>query len=280
MASRSEWRQVLVSASMFFGILTLLVVLGAQFDSPPESVIRPIYVVVALIPIVLYLVATKQLQRLGGAGFEVQFREQALKTVSFGTISDILNYPAEITIPNETDDPASTSIKPLEVAFPDDPPTALTLEIGRPKFYDPSIIEDYISRLAVFPKFQYLVFTDADRTFQGFMTVEEFNNQYYTPDQELTGLDALGLDDLKQDVLPDVETFVAELGSGEILDRAFVNLAFTTVRSSNKDALDQMNDYQVSELAVVDTNQEFVGVVTENEIVREILSAVLEKISQ
>jgi Mg/Co/Ni transporter MgtE len=69
-----------------------------------------------------------------------------------------------------------------------------------------------------------------------------------------------------------------ELESGVILTRDGVITASVSSESTNRETLRKMDQRNLSELAVVDSANQFVGVITQDEIVRKLLSSAVRAV--
>lgn len=254
MASTSPIRRTAALSIGFFVILALLIALSSRLVPASDQLVEPVFVVIALAPPLFYLASSGQLKSFKGGGFEISLREQAARAVS--------DKPADETI---TVDPAVTqqkgSPRDLMSIDPEDPPTALLFTIGRTGYYSQHAIESYLHELGRFPEFQYVVFTEESEAgveeFRGFMAAQSFERF----------LDS----DSNVDLVPALE-------SGRILEREGVNRASVRSDQSNQRALAVMDTWDVDELAVTDDAGTFVGVVTQDEIVRRMLAETIREV--
>jgi len=129
-------------------------------------------------------------------------------------------------------------------------PTALTFELGRQGFYDQDAIEYYLEALETL---RYVVFTDADGQFEGYAPVGAFSRL---------------LENSEINVVSEIETC-------EITNRAVVRTNAIRSDSTNEECLRETNDRDVDELAVIDAQKTFVGVVTQDAVIRTLMSSAL-----
>jgi CBS domain-containing protein len=72
---------------------------------------------------------------------------------------------------------------------------------------------------------------------------------------------------------------IDEIESGTILTRSKMKKKCIAVDSSNSEALDKMEQEDINELAVLDSSEQFVGIVTQENLVRKLLTDVIRQIS-
>jgi predicted transcriptional regulator len=71
---------------------------------------------------------------------------------------------------------------------------------------------------------------------------------------------------------------VDEIETGEIIDRAIVRTEAIGSDSTNRECLQEMDDRNVTELAVVDSENTFVNIVTQDAIIRKLMSSALSEV--
>jgi CBS domain-containing protein len=234
-------RQTTTWTTSFFLILVILIGLGQTFAPDSTSFIEPVYVVIAVVPFVFYLVATGQIAGLKGGGFAISLREQARKLVS----PRMINEPLQV-VPEDFLEKGSL---PVESQIEEgNSPTTLAFTLERRGYYDQWAIEEYVRELSVNPEFRYALFIDSNGRFEGYMPIESWEMLIES------GIDV-----------------VEELETGDILNRSVMHREWITDDITNMDALDEMEEQNIDKLAVVDDEHSFVGVVTQDEIVRKIL---------
>jgi hypothetical protein len=245
MATREQLVQAGLLTVTFVAVIALLVALQLTFGPPGGALIEPTFVVVAFVPFLIYLGVTGRLERFSGGGFELRLREQADKTVTPQRTDDTI----EVT-PEETQQKGSLAA----LVDRETPPTALSFRTGAENIYAPSVIYQYLETLGDNPDFRYIVFTDSVGGFEGYMHANEF--EYLFETTEVTD----------------------ELESGVILTRDGVITASVSSESTNRETLRKMDQRNISELAVVDSANQFVGVITQDEIVRKLLSSAVRAV--
>lgn len=232
-----------VMSALFLGILVGLGVLEENYVSGAFT--NPTLVGISLVPLLFFLVVTGRLQRFSGGGFEIVLQEQARKFVSPDASEEVHEYI----------DPERLSPKrrmsELEMVAESEP-TALTLELGREGFYSLEAIEDYLETVETL---RYVVFTDADGQFEGYATVDDFSQLVKNG----------GFD-----VIDEIET-------DEITDREIVRTDAIGSDTTNRDCLRKMDAGDVTELAVIGSDEQFVGVVTQDAIIRNLMSSAIKE---
>lgn len=245
MVDARQYAEAATLTAVFLIVVVALVVLQQASGVPSETLVPPSYIALGLVPVVLYLVATDQLQQFSGAGFEVVLRRQANRALTGLGDAEIEPVEQEVTMKERLDE--------LYSMDEEERPTVLAFDIGREGFYEPWAIEEYLNVLS--ETLRYVLFVDGANTFRGHVHVGDFER-----------------------VLEGSDDLVAEIESGEILTRPAVNTASIPQDSSKRAALQEMDRLRVNELAVLDPNGRFVGVVTQEEIVRNLLSEAIQEV--
>ncbi len=237
--------ELLQTGAVSAAFLSILLGLGfLQQEYVSGAFTDPVLVVIALIPILFFLATTGRLQRFSGGGFEIVLQEQARKFVSPDASEKIEVEPQRLDAKIRTSE--LDKIKQRS-------PTALTFELEKQGFYSHGAIETYLETLDTL---RYVVFTDADDRFCGYSTVSDFRRltEHYTVD------------------------VVDEIESGEILDRGIVRTGSIPSDSTNEDGLRAMDARDIDEMAVVNPDGRFVGVVTQDAIIRKLMSSALTEV--
>lgn len=242
MRNRTEFLQAGLLSVVF---LVLVVGLGLlEQEYAVGTFTNPVLVVVALVPIVVFLAATGRLQRFSGGGFEIELQAQARKFVTPDASRTIDVDPERLDAKNQTG--ALATVKQRA-------PTTLTFELGRQGFYVHGAIEAYLDGLETL---NYVVFTDADDRFEAYVPVEAFRR-------------------LVANYAIDV---VGEIESGVITDRPIVRTEAIRSDRTNEECLRTMDELNVDQLAVVDADGTFVGVVHQDAIIRRLVSSALTEV--
>lgn len=187
---------------------------------------------------------TGRLQRFSGGGFEIVLQEQARKFVSPDAYEPVDADPARLDAKVRTSELAEIRERA---------PTGLTIELEREGFYAESAIRDYLESLETL---RYVVFTDADGQFEGYAPVDSIRQL---------------LENVEVNVVDEIET-------GDIIHRATVRTDAIGNDSTNRECLQEMDDRDVTELAVVDSEKNFVNIVTQDAIIRKLMSSALSEV--
>lgn len=249
MATRCEWIRTIGWTVAFFILLFTLSI--AQNNLSVIS-IEPVIVLTALAPVLLFLVSSGQLKRFSGGGFEVVFQKQARKLVSSN----------KIDIKTATISTKATQDKISEIK--DDSPDALLFTLGNSD-YNNKVIRKYLDNVQTL---KYIVFNNKNGTFKGYISIEDFDK--LVPDYEV---EDPRLTQYTEVIYTDIASQIED--EDKILDHKSVIEESVEQDSSNEDALKRMVARGINELAVVNSNDEFIGVVTQDEIVRNILSSII-----
>lgn len=244
----SGFKRVLqtIAVSVAF-LLVLALVLYIASSSSYFAELEPIYVFVALVPFVVLLITSGRLKEIRGpGGIALSMRDEAQKPISPELSKTKLEVDPDITM-----DKGRLDL--LQERIAQNPPTALSFQVGKKGYYRESAIWEYIQELEGYPGFRNILLIDGDGKFKGFMRVEDFK------------------------VLMRGDDIVAQLESGRIQQYPRVVTASIPLGATNQQALSEMERLDTNVLAVVDRHEKFVGVITQEEIVRKILSKALRE---
>lgn len=246
MATRQQYAETAGMTLVFLLVVVALVVVQRQFGGESGTIIKPTFIALGLVPILFYLITTGRLEQLRGAGFEVMLRRQANRTLGdFGDVE--IEVVREQVTPKETRDQLNESDEESH-------PTVLEFKIGREDFYGIQVIEDYLDEYS--ESLKYILFTDDECRFDAYMHFKEFKNL----------LNEIGCN------------LINEIENGDIRTQPMVNRAHIPRDSSIKAALQEMDRLQVNEVAVLNPNERFIGVVTQEELVRKLLAEAIQEV--
>lgn len=233
--------------SCVFLLVLFIVSTGNYFVGQAKFELEPVHVFVALVPFVILLIVSGQLKEIRGpGGLAFLLRDEVRKPVSPELREMKLEVEPDIVV-------AKGGLDVLRNRIAQNPPTTLSFQIGKRGYYGQSAIEEYIRELDQYPCFRNILFTDEHGTFRGFMTVSDFR------------------------VLLQGGDIVTNLESGQILEDPKIIKSSVQIGSTNQQALSEMERVGENILAVVDRHEKFVGVITQEEIVRKILTKVLRE---
>ncbi len=245
MATREQYAETVAMTVVFFLILFGVLLLQRQYGGQSGVTVGPSVIALGLIPFLFFLVATGRLKQFGGAGFEVVLRRQAHRTIA-GVGDEKIEIAGGKAEVREVREKLRTGVRTTQ-------PTTLAFDIEREGFYRRDVIEEYLTVLS--DTLDYVLFIDSSESFEGYMDVTDF--------ERLLG----GTTDL-----------VTEIETGSILARPTVNTGAIPADASNKAALEEMNRLGVDGVALLDPNGQFVGVVTQDQIVRTLLTNAIQEV--
>jgi CBS domain-containing protein len=133
-------------------------------------------------------------------------------------------------------------------------PVVLSFELGN-QGYDITAIDDYMTIIRRYPSVQYILFIKPNQKFAGLMSVDDFRDFLYSMWTEL----------------------IKSIESGTILDDPRVTTEAVGTEATNYKALQRMNKVNHSTLAVVDGNNNFRGIISQEQIIRDVLIALFEE---
>ena len=240
--------QTILMSIIFFLTLLIVVYLFAKVPGENEFRLNTIHLFIALTPFVVLLIVSGKLKEIRGpGGIALSMRDEIQKPISMEYKDEQMEVNPEVV-------QAKGGMESLQVAISDNPPTTLSFQIRRSGYYGKWAIEEYIRELKRHPYFRNILFNDLNGRFQGYMNVNEYEK-----------------------ILKNTDDIVQELESGDILTYESINKNLIHINTTNKQALDAMESKNVNELAVVDESNRFVGVITQEEIVRKVLTKIIRQ---
>lgn len=239
--------QITIFTSAFFLLLAVVTAIAWQFQDADDRKLEAIYVVVALSPFIFYLFISDKLKQFKGGGIELTLRDEAEKEVNASADDQTIEFTPE-------SEGLKQSISALQQMLDTNPPTTLAFVIGQTDYYTRQGIAHYIDELSVNPDFRYVLFKNQAGKFLGYMHIEDYKK----------------LLDTDSDLVDQIET-------GMILQKDSVIQGAVRREATNKQALNKMDSLNLGELAVLDENDRFVGTITQDEIVRKILTNVIRE---
>jgi hypothetical protein len=243
----STSKRILQTIGISVAFLCVLVLVLFVTENLNLGKLEAIHVFVALVPFIILLVMSGRLKEIGGpGGIALSLRDEVQKPVSPEAAGDKLVVDPEITL-------EKGAIPAIHEQIAQNPPTTLSLRIHRPGYYSEFAIQQYIEQLEEYPVFHNVLFVDTEGRFQGLMPAHAFKALLQ-----------------ERDVVPLLE-------DGRILELPKVVTAFVPVGSTNQQALAEMDRVDANTLAVVDQREEFVGIITQDEIVRKVLTKVMRE---
>lgn len=248
-----EARTVLLVGLGYVSGFVLVVFLLSVLIETAGGEILLVAMLVPFIPFLIMMASNEQVRRIaassGPFNLEILFnREVRTEMQSVSLEEQSISPDAEIT-----DFPAAYQERPImdesvhEEAI--ERRSVLWFRLGE------SVTRDTVTEfLELMPRLSYVIFTDSGDRFQGLMSANDFRSVYW---------------DNPQGLLDRIE-------SRTVLEIAGVVTETITPDATNVDALEKMGD-NVTKLAVVDDDEEFTGVITQDAISRGILLELFEQ---
>jgi len=240
----SVLKNTIIISSMFFLILIILSI-SNYFINKEQFKVEPVHVFIALVPFIILLIVSGKLREIRGpGGLTLVMRDEARKPITAEQKDERLEIePQEVMTKGGVID--------LTEKISKNPPTTLSFQIG--SYYSREAIQDHIRELERYPIFQNVLFTDELGNFKGVMTANDFKDILYKEDI----VDIIRT----RDILKDIRAI-----------KDSVHLGLT-----NQQVLSQMERLGKNKLAVVDQREKFLGLITQEEIVRKVLTRVLRE---
>jgi hypothetical protein len=251
----------LVSIGGFVAILVVLVLLRAR---NARCEVKPADIVVAVLPIVVFLLVTGKLQKFevgeGGVKIEAAFVKAATSTIS-PQVTRLTGLPSE---PLRLDPKRGVEEIPQLIARKTE---GLLFRLGQGNYWGPAI-EEYFKLLTRHPFFKYMILENPDGTFFGIADAREAMGQFQV---ERSGYTA--------------REFADALNSGnrQVLARLprFVASQDAVAKEADKgQTLRRMEALNVDTLPVVDANRRFAGIVNRSRLSASLLIDVAENLKK
>lgn len=241
--------QTIVISMTFFLLLYLVTYVGELTPEKSGIKFEPIHVFIALVPFIVLLIASGKLKEVKGpGGITLSMRDEAQKIISLEFEDNTLDIDPEII-------QAKGGIESLRTTMTENPPTTLSFVVGKKNFYGQWAIEEYIRHLKSNPNFRYILFTDENAHFKGYMNVDDYSK-----------------------ILERENGIVPAIENGTILNEQGVKRESIETNLTNREVLDLMERKNINELAVVDQSGRFIGTITQEQIVRKVLSKIIREI--
>ncbi|MCF7805486.1 MAG: hypothetical protein K9N46_08970 [Candidatus Marinimicrobia bacterium] len=252
---------VILSVASFVVILVGLVLLRSK-NSKIE--VKPTDIVVAVLPVVVFLLATGRLQT-----FEVTEKGVKIEAAFVrASTSDITSQVAQLTgLPSE---PITMNMKGGVGLIPrllEEQTEGLLLRLGYGGYYGPAI-RKYLTELTSQPFLKYVIIENPDRTFFGMADARELSKLFQNGQSPITP-----------------ERFAAWLNDGqrESLSRlpGFISSRLAAEDEMNKaEALRRMEEHDTDILPVLDETGRFVGLVNRSRLTASLLIEVSKNLEE
>lgn len=236
-----------VVISLTFFVILFIISSENFFINQIGFKIESIHVFIALIPLVIWLIVSGKLKEIKGpGGIGLSMRYEVQKPIT----PELTDSPLKI---DRAIVRAKGGVDELQSRIIQDRPTTLSFVISRKDYYGQWEIGEYIRELGIHPEFRFILFTDTKGKFKGCMKVSDYEK------------------------LLDTGEVVEMIESGRIMNDPRVIKNSMQKISTNKQALNEMDKLNTNWLPVVDDKNKFIGVVTQEEIVRNIIAKVIRE---
>lgn len=233
---------VLISAVFYLVLFGLLVVTDLTVPTPE-------LVFIALVPFLVLLISSGRIQELRFGDLSMKFQQAVQGGVSPSITSETFDVVEE-------DMEGKGGEKELEEMI-DNRGSTLVFRIGGG--YSSEYIHRYLKRnLEENPEFRYVLFTDFDDRFRGFMEAADFVSYAWLQGGENGGIEGA----IRSGLILDADSVVKD----RIYDGSTLGEARQKLDAADGDSL-----------AVVNTDDEFIGVLTRENVTNQILSRVMGK---
>lgn len=232
--------RIWIFIASFFIILTGIAYINFRLNG--EFKIETSWLALGLTPVIIWLLTTQQLSEFSGFGLAFKLNKVKAKPVS-------LKYDGDKINPEHISRDTKAGLGKIEL-FKANKVAAVTLEVGRQRYYSNSAIKSYLRELTQFAFFKYVLFQDKNNKFKGIIPATEMLNQM--ENQRLN--------------------LVKVIESGDITTIQGVSTVALPSDSSKQRALQVIEESGLPELPVVDDSGSFVGVVERSKITSSIVA--------
>lgn len=277
-------------AALVFYVLLLAAMGFTALVSPTDRLLTLEYVLIALVPFVMLLALTGKLAEIRGPGnLGLILRHEATREMPTEGTTELSKsdeayreLEQEFEVHGEDTHPKREVTADLGYEIEQAEPSTLSFTLG--KRYNPAAIREYIRLHTKYsPRFRYILFNDSDGRFAGLMRYQELLHQIDLKPGEVRDVEDYferppTADDEGRERDPETAQatgFIGDIESGDIVDHAGVITERIAAGASKKEGLHRMKEVDRSMLAVVDEAGKFAGVVTQDGLVREVLSDLL-----
>lgn len=232
---------VLVSVVFYLVLSGLLVLTGVTVPTPE-------LVFIALVPFLVLLISSGRIQQFRFGNISMKFQKAIQGGISPEVVGETINVEPEDVGAKGGEDKLDQMISEQR--------STLAFRVGG--WYSSDFIQRYLERnLNENPNFKYVLFTDPDGLFRGFMEAEDFVSYVWLHDGEEDGVvDAIR----SSDILDDEDVITTRIQEGSTLGEA---------RRKFKSVDEHL-------IAVVDSNEGFIGVLTHEEVNSKLLTQLME----
>lgn len=214
-------------------------------------------VFIALVPFIVLLVASGRIQELRFGDLSMKFQQ----AVQGGISPDITSEPFEV---EQADVEVKGGPDKIERMI-EGKRSSLAFRIG--SWYSTDLIRRYLRRnLRENPEFRYVLFNERDGRFRGFMNAADFVAYVWL---------RAGDDGGGQGTGDDGDPVVTAIRDGEILEEETVIKTRIQVGSTLGEAMRKLDATDSDTLAVVDTDDEFVGVLSSENVTSQVLGRLM-----
>jgi hypothetical protein len=275
---------VFIALALFLIFLTGLVWLRARSDNRID--IKNADVVLALVPVALWLFLTGKIQEFGFGEVKIV---AAFKTAAKESVDKQLSKVLPVEAVRVS---AKGGTNEIQRAI-DEKSRALSFTLGRGNYYSGSAISEYLDRLTEYPYLRYLVLNNSDGTFFGLADARQtaeilrsasrpraepanLTDSLHEFEQRSIGgaeprLSAQKLADwLNAGSKAELETLPGFIPAASALDQ----------KTDRQKALERMNTLDVQTIPVVDENRRFAGIVDRSKLTASILTEVAAKVQR
>jgi hypothetical protein len=239
--SRHYFAETVLVSAVFYLVLFGLLVLTEVTVPTPELVF------IALVPFLVLLISSGRIQELRFGDISMKFQKAIQSGISPDVVGEVFDVEPE-------DVGAKGGEGRLDQMIGEQRST-LAFRVGG--WYSADFIQRYLERnLNENPHFKYVLFTDSDERFRGLMKAEDFVSYVWLHDDE-------------------VDSVVNAIRSGDILDDKDVIKTRIQDGSTLGEAKRKFNNVDENLLAVVDSNEGFIGVLTHEEVNSKLLSRLM-----
>ncbi|MFI5449816.1 MAG: CBS domain-containing protein [Candidatus Bathyarchaeia archaeon] len=243
--------QAAIISGIIFVVFWILSSLFARLNViKPDSTL----LFIALIPFIVWLILSGRITKIvGPGGWVIEFGKTPVAPIG----EEIIPVDPGRDVDKGTERKLQNNLERIS----EEHPTILSFEIGKEGYYALPVIWKYVQALETHSRFHYALFVDSLRRFKGIIEATDFERLSSYPRERF-------VNDVPQG-------FVRKLETTSILVSPGVVTEYLQTTSTNKEALELMEKAHTDYLPVVNEQSKFVGVVTQERIVRKILLRLL-----
>jgi CBS domain-containing protein len=262
-SKKEEWRKAakeLIKTPMEKTILftTVFIILLIVFSLIKNSIlagatIDATIIVLAILPFIIYLAVSGKISEIRGGEFGVKFNNASNAEILFKS-EEVVCAEEEIIAKGGVDMLRSEIMPKIAK----DPCSTLSLVPGEKRYkYTYIVVKEYLEELTKFDFFKYVLFVDENNKFKGYIYARNLLAQLLDEDQG--------------------EKIINKINNGDVKNIPGFRGHYIKDNITNREALKDMEEKGITDIAVVDRDMKFKGFTNQDKITTRIINNLMIK---